>query len=104
MTPSLEWTEHLPAAVSAVHALGALVRHLYGDRGPVGGKARRSRAAEGPRDRECRCRCVAGVPIVRVDVAAEVAEVAQVPVTVRVAVVAGPAGSCATAGEEPGPW
>ncbi|MFF4954961.1 hypothetical protein ACWC2K_19185 [Streptomyces chattanoogensis] len=100
MTPSLEWTEHLPAAVSAVHALGALVR-LYWDRGPVAGKARRSRAAEGPRDRECHCRCDAGVPIVRVNVAAEMAEV---PVAVRVAAVAGPGESCATAGEEPGPW
>ncbi|REK84646.1 hypothetical protein DY245_42040 [Streptomyces inhibens] len=97
MTPSLEWTGYLPAAVSAVHALGSLVR-LCWERSPVGGKTRRSRAAEGPWDCEGRCWCVAGVPVVRVDVAAEV------PVMVRIAVAVGPAGSGATAGGEPGPW
>ncbi|WP_369383894.1 hypothetical protein [Streptomyces sp. cg36] len=37
MTPSLEWTGYLPAAVSAVHALGALAR-LCRERGPARGK------------------------------------------------------------------
>ncbi|UQA90726.1 hypothetical protein [Streptomyces halobius] len=91
MTSSLEWTGYLPAAVSAVHALGAVVR-MYWERRPVAGKSRQAGSAEAP------CRCVTGVPVVQVDVAAEV------PATVRVTVGAGRPLDDATAGEESGPW
>ncbi|MGW1376874.1 hypothetical protein ACWD6P_21735 [Streptomyces sp. NPDC002446] len=97
MTSSFEWTGFLPAAVSAVHALGVLVRS-YRERSTSGGRTRRPRAAEDPLDCEGRCRCVAGIAVVRVEVATEA------PVVVRIAVAVGPVMSSTTAGGEPGPW
>lgn len=97
MTPSLEWTGFLTAAVSAVHALGTLLR-LYWERRPAGGKAGRSPAVEGPWCCEGRCRSAPGVAAVRVEVAAGDA------VLVCIVVAAGPVGSDMTAGGGPGPW
>lgn len=77
MSPSLEWTGYVPAAVSAVHALGALV-HRYRP-GAVRWRARRVQVAGGS-GKARRGRCVSRVLVVRVDIPEEGA------VTVRLSV------------------
>ncbi|KUL37312.1 hypothetical protein ADL22_21820 [Streptomyces sp. NRRL F-4489] len=102
-----EWTGYLPGAVSALHALGVLLRLCRG-RIPADGPPPRSGTADGPRGRGGACRCVAGPPVgVRVDAAAPAVRVdagapAGVPVRVVVTVTAAPGGGMA--GEERGPW
>ncbi|BDM74949.1 hypothetical protein HEK616_84360 (plasmid) [Streptomyces nigrescens] len=98
MTPALELTGYLPVAVSAVHALGTLVR-LFWERSPSGGRLRP--ANEGDQDPQgCGgpCRGAAHVAaVVRLEVAA------QPPVSVRIAVGADPCVDDAAAGGVPGP-
>ncbi|MCK7627373.1 hypothetical protein MUU72_30490 [Streptomyces sp. RS10V-4] len=92
-----EWTGYLPAAVSALHALGVLLRRCRG-RFPAEGPPR-APAADGPlgRGRGRGCRCAAGRREVRVATGGP----AGVPVHVVVTVTALPGGP---AGEERGPW
>ncbi|WP_053686514.1 MULTISPECIES: hypothetical protein [unclassified Streptomyces] len=99
-TPFLEWTEHVSAAVSAVHALLALA-----------GSLRRTPAAKTDRPRtageveEEGCSCYARTLAVRVEVACAVEAV----VVVRLdASAQAPAGAAAvpdgSSGGERGPW
>lgn len=95
MTASLDWIGHVPAAVSAVHALVVLVQ-LRQQRF-IGRKTARPRAPRSPRNEEGGCGCMADVVLARVDVTA------QGVVGVRVAVGAA-TGARPAAGGERGPW
>ncbi len=103
---SLEWTGYLPAVVSAVHALGVVLR-LCWERVPGGGGPGGSRTAGGRGGLEKRhakwrekCRCDGGPLVVRVGVATP--PPVSVPLQVVVTVEVVPGGGMA--GEEWGPW
>ncbi|GGX21147.1 hypothetical protein [Streptomyces noursei] len=97
MTPPLEWTGYLPAAVSAVHALSVLLR-LRRERVPDGGGPRRSHGAAGRRGHE-EHRCIAGPSMVRVDVT-----VPPTAVALHVVITTDSVPGGGTAGEERDPW
>lgn len=95
MTPSLEWTGYVPAAVSAVHALGALARLCR--QSAVSWKTTRSQASRGTRKAR-HSQLVTQVLVVRW----EIAEVGTVEAEITVDVA--PAASGRAAGRERGPW
>ncbi len=104
MTPFLEWTGYVSAAVSAVNALGTLVR-LRRKRGPDDGGTPRSRTARRPRTIEGPCRCATGLASAEGHPtgAQEAYPVGGHRTTVRITICADPAGG-STAGRGPGPW
>lgn len=103
--PSLEWFGHVPTAVSAVHALVALVSLCR--RSPAGHRSARPGATAKPAVQE-QCACGAQVAAVLVEVAVDAGVVVRVAVDARTpAGVAAPAGAGAggpAIGGERGPW
>ncbi|MFE1776163.1 hypothetical protein [Streptomyces sp. NPDC059008] len=102
MTPFLEWTGYVSAAVSAVNALGTLVR-LRRKRSPDDGGTPRSGTAGRPRAVEGCCRCAARLPVAEACARVEAYALVDHRMTVRITLCADPAGG-STAGGGPGPW
>lgn len=93
MTPFLEWTGYIPAAVSAVHALGALVR-VWRQKSASREAVQSDAVLQAP-GREDQAE---SVPVADIDAPCSAGVVMRIELTVRV--VAG----ATTADSERGPW